>query len=85
MSDNFTWTSKDGVTVTLPSLSTLPSGVFRKHRKLEPVDFVFSVVEDVADDAALGNLDKVPLPEINDLFEAWQAGSPVGESSGSST
>lgn len=84
---SFTWTSKGGVEITLPDLNTLPAGVFRRHRKLEPIDFVFTVLEETADEASIERLDTVPLPEVNDLFEAWQkAGeATVGESSGSST
>lgn len=86
MSDSFTWTSKGGVVVTLPALASVPAGVFRRHRKKNEVDFVFSVLEDLADEAALEAVDSVPLPEMEDLFSAWQAdtGASVGESSGSS-
>lgn len=86
MPDQFTWTSPSGVTVTLPTLNDVPSGVIRRHRKSEPVDFVFSMLEEIADEAALVKLDSLSLPEVNALFEAWQeAAAPVGESSGSST
>ena len=49
MLEKFHWTSPSGVEVTLPHMSKMPAGVIRKHRKAEPVDFVFSVLEDVSD------------------------------------
>lgn len=87
MSESFNWTSKSGIEITLPAMSTLSAGVFRRHRTKNEVDFVFSVLEEVSDTAALAKIDEVPLPELNDMFEAWQKGSgaTVGESSGSST
>ena len=83
----FTWKSKAGVEVTLPSLNSIPAGVFRRHRRKNEVDFVFSVLEEIADEGALAQVDQVPLPEMEDLFAAWQgdSGTTVGESSGSST
>lgn len=87
MSQNFTWTSPSGKQVTLPSLNTIPAGVLRRHRKLDEVDFVFTILEDVLDEDGLAQLDSLGFGEINGLFEAWQknAGATVGESSGSST
>ena len=86
MPEQFHWTSPSGVEVSLPSLKTLPSGVLRRHRKLEPLDFVFSVLEDAADEAMIEQVDRLTMPEVNDLFDAWQGdAAPVGESSGSST
>lgn len=85
--EKFHWTSPSGIEITLPHMAQMPSGVLRKHRKSEPVDFVFSVLEDVSDEAMIAQVDLLPLPEVNDLFEAWQeaAKATVGESAGSST
>jgi hypothetical protein len=86
MLEKFHWTSPSGVEIVLPHMNKMPAGVIRKHRKSEPVDFVFSVLEDVSDDATIAEVDKLSLPEVNDLFEAWQgAAATVGESLGSST
>jgi hypothetical protein len=86
MLEKFHWTSPFGVEIVLPHMSKMPAGVIRKHRKAEPVDFVFSVLEDVSDEATIALVDKLSLPEVNDLFEAWQgAAANVGESAGSST
>lgn len=85
MLEQFRWTSPSGTEIVLPHMSKMPAGIIRKHRKAEPVDFVFSVLEDVSDDAMLAKVDTLSLPEVNDLFEAWQgASASVGESSGSS-
>lgn len=84
--EKFHWTSPSGIEITLPHMSKMPAGVIRKHRKSDPVDFVFSVLEDVADEAMIAQVDLLSLPEVNDLFEAWQeAAANVGESAGSST
>jgi hypothetical protein len=87
MANTFTWTAPSGAKITLPSLSTIPAGVLRRHRKLDEVDFVFTILEDVLDDEGLKALDSLGFGEINGLFEAWQkdAGTTVGESGGSST
>ena len=86
MTEKFHWTSPNGVEITLPDLNTMPSGVLRKHRKAEPIDFVFSVLEDVSNEAMIAEVDKLTMPEVNSLFEAWQeAAASVGESGGSST
>lgn len=86
MMEQFHWTSPSGVEITLPHMSKMPAGVIRKHRKSDPVDFVFSVLEDVADEAMIAKVDTLSLPEVNALFEAWQeAAASVGESAGSST
>lgn len=86
MSDEkFTWTSPDGVTITLPSMNRIKAGVIRRNRKLDPVDAAFSVIEEVADPTEIEKLDELDTEELNACFEAWQAGVSVGESSGSST
>lgn len=72
MSD-FTWTSTEGVEVTLPAMDSLPAGVFRRHRNEDPVSFVFSVLEEMAAPGELEKLDSVPMKQVNDLFTAWQA------------
>lgn len=86
MMEKFHWTSPSGVEITLPHMSKMPAGVIRKHRKADPVDFVFSVLEDVSDDEMIAKVDTLSLPDVNAMFEAWQeAAANVGESSGSST
>jgi hypothetical protein len=83
----FTWTSPDDVRVTLPSMRQIKAGIIRRHRKSEPIDFIFSVLEETADEATLAKVDDLSTEDLNSLFEAWQEDgqASVGESSGSST
>lgn len=84
--EKFHWTSASGSKVTLPRLSQVKAGVIRRHRKSDPVDFIFSILEDVSDEKTLAAVDDLTTDEINDLFDKWQEdGGGVGESSGSST
>lgn len=84
--ERFHWTSPSGVEIVLPHMNKIKAGIIRRHRRSESVDFIFSVLEDVADDEMLSRADDLDAGEINDLFEAWQeAAASVGESSGSST
>lgn len=69
----FTWQSPAGVTVTLPSLNTIPAGALRKYRKLDELDFMFSILEDVLDEGALADLDALGIGDIQRLFADWQA------------
>lgn len=83
--EKFHWTSPAGVEIVLPHMNKIKAGIVRRHRKSEPVDFIFSVLEEVADKDMLEKADELDTSEINDLFEAWQkAGASVGESAGSS-
>lgn len=75
----------EGGEIVLPRIGNMKAGILRRHRDKEPVDFVFSLVEEVADAATLDLLDDLEIGQINDLFEKWQATGDVGESSGSST
>ena len=83
----FTWTDPDDetVVVTLPEMSEVPGGALRATRRLGPVDAMFTLVEAVADPAALAVLDALPARKVNEVFAAWAGGVSAGESSGSST
>lgn len=84
--EKFHWTSPSGVEIVLPHMDKIKASVIRRHRKSDPVDFVFSVLEEVSDQENLARADELDMSEINELFEAWQkAGASVGESSGSSS
>ena len=76
MSD-FTWTSPSGGEVTLPPLNSVPGGVLRRHRKLDELDFLFSVLEDVATDEQIAQVDALGLSDLNAMFEAWQKNAKV--------
>ena len=84
--EKFHWTSPSGVEIVLPHMNKIKAGIVRRHRKSEPVDFIFSVLEEVADEDMLAAADELEADEINDLFEKWQeAAASVGDSAGSST
>ena len=86
-SKTFTWTSPDDVKITLPAMGSIKTGVLRKHRKEEPVDFVFSLLEGVGDEETIAKIDDLTTGEFNELWEAWQKDgeTSAGESSRSST
>lgn len=83
--EKFHWTTPGGVEITLPHMDKIKAGIIRRHRKEEPVDFIFSVLEEVGDDAEIAKVDELDTSDLNTLFEKWQAGASVGESQRSST
>lgn len=85
MTEKFHWTSPDGVEITLPRLDQIKAGVLRRNRTKDPVDMLFSILEDVGDDETLAKVDDLSMPALNSLMEKWQAEVSLGESSGSST
>lgn len=85
MMEQFHWTSPGGAEITLPHMNKIPAGILRRHRKESEIDFMFSLLEELSDSDTLEKLDSLAFDELNDLSEKWQAGSKVGESSGSST
>ncbi len=74
-----------GVTVKLPLLSNMKTGLVRKIRKLEAGDQVFTIIEEVCSEAELAAIDELSQPELAQLMEDWQAASGIemGESSAS--
>lgn len=85
MQEQFHWTSSDGVEIVLPRMSKIKAGIIRRHRKEEPGDFIFSVLEEIADTEMLAKVDDLDTADLNMLVEKWQAEVAPGESSGSST
>lgn len=81
----FTWTSPGGVEIAIPPMKRIKAGVIRKHRKLEPIDAAFSILETIADEETLAKIDELDSDELNDMMKEWQAEVGVGESSGSSS
>lgn len=84
MNERFHWTSPDGVEITLPRMSQIKAGVIRRHRKEEPVDFIFSVLEELDVPDELAKVDELDTDALNKLVEAWQSAVAPGESSRSS-
>lgn len=86
MQEKFHWTAPGGDEIVLPHMNKIKGGLLRKHRKLEPVDFMFTILEDIADDETLAKVDDLENDDLNKLFADWQqAGADLGKSSGSST
>lgn len=86
MMEQFHWTSPSGVEIVLPHMNKIKAGIIRRHRKEESTDFIFSVLEETANDAMLAKVDELESGDLNDLVEKWQeAGAAMGESLGSST
>jgi hypothetical protein len=85
MPEPFNWTAPDGGTITLPKMKHIKAGVLRRYRKLDGIDMVFSILEEVADAATLAKIDDLDTDGLEALAEAWQGDVGVGESSGSST
>lgn len=79
--EKFHWTSPSGVEIVLPHMGKIKAGIIRRHRKEEPVDFIFSVLEETADTETLAKVDDLDQTDLNTLVEKWQAGASLGESS----
>ena len=77
--EKFHWTSPSGVEIVLPHMGKIKAGIIRRHRKEEPVDFIFSVLEETADEAMLEKVDDLDQTDLNTLVEKWQAGASLGE------
>jgi len=78
--EKFNWSSPEGAKITLPHMDKIKAGIVRRHRKEEPIDFIFSVLEEVGDEATLAKVDDLETSDLNALFEAWQkAGAGLGE------
>jgi hypothetical protein len=78
----FTWTSPQGVEITLPSMKeSLTSGMVRKNRTKPDMDFMYSVVEEIVDAENLAKMDALNMNDTEALFKAWQAdgGITAGE------
>ena len=82
--EKFHWTSSEGVEIVLPYMNKIKTGIIRRHRREEPLDFIFSVLEEVGDEATLAKVDDLSTDDLNALVEEWQ-GANVGESGRSSS
>jgi len=78
----FYWTASDGTEIRVPKLDTLDGGIVRRTRKLEPLDQMFTIVEELLSEDELAALDALPLAENNRLFRDWQkdAGATIPQS-----
>lgn len=85
MLEKFHWTSPAGAEITLPRMDQIKAGILRRHRKEEPTDFIFSVLEEISDTETLEKVDDLESRDLNTLVEKWQAEVTPGESSRSSS
>ena len=83
--EKFHWTTPSGGEIVLPRFDKIKAGIIRRHRKEESVDFIFSVLEEVGDEATLSKVDDLDSADLNTLVEKWQESASLGESSGSSS
>jgi hypothetical protein len=81
--EQFHWTSTSGVEIVLPRLGKIKASLLRKHRTKVGDDYVFSMLEDLADDETLAKIDDLDADELNELAEKWT--DTMGGSSRSST
>ena len=83
--EKFHWKSPAGDEIVLPHMRQIKAGIIRRHRKEEPVDFIFSVLEEAGDEATLALIDDLTQEDLNALVEAWQESVNLGESVRSSS
>lgn len=77
--EKYHWTSPGGVKITLPHMKAIKSGIIRRHRKEEPVDFLFSLLEEVGDEPTIALVDELSTEDLNALMEDWQSQVSAGE------
>jgi len=75
----FVWTATDGTEIAL-NTTDLHAGIFRRIRKLDDMDAMFTLLESVADDDALKSIDALPLSDLPALFKAWLEAAQGGAS-----
>lgn len=73
----FEFKTASGDLVSIRKFSSLPGKAFRKIRKLDVADQMFTILEDYASKEALTILDELPMEEFNEFTRAWQADSGV--------
>lgn len=83
MNEKFHYPTKGGE-IVVPHISKIKGGLLRKYRKLDEMDMVFSIIEELVDDDTLALIDDLEQGELEKFMAAWQTGVSVGESSGSS-
>ena len=83
MTEQFHWTSPNGIEIVIPRIGKLKASVLRRHRTKQGDDYIFSILEDIADDGLMAKIDELDVDEMNDFSEKWTA--TAGESTRSST
>lgn len=75
--EKFHFKTSGGKTITLPRFGNLPAGMFRKVRKLEPADQMFTFLEELLDDDQLEIYDAMAQDEANEFAKQWQEDAGV--------
>lgn len=85
--DQFSYTTAQGETITIPHVRNVAVGTMRRVRKLDQLDATFTILEELCDAGTMDVLDGMNLEEFRTFADAWDAASrvSVGESSASST
>lgn len=85
----FSWTSPStGAVVTIASTALPNSGYWRKARKLDELDAMYTLLETIATPDEVESTDGLPPAEVIALMSAWtkamSGGATPGESASSS-
>lgn len=70
---DFTFTTKDGTTFTLPPAGGLPIGFARSIRKLPEADQIFTILEAIAEPSTLEIIDNMDGFEFGKFYKEWDA------------
>jgi len=85
----FAWTSSSGAVLTISRTTLPPSGYWRKARKLDELDAMYSLLETVATPEEVEATDELDPTEVIELMSAWtkfvSGGATPGESASSSS
>lgn len=70
---DFHWTTKAGAPIVLPPAGRLPIGFARSIRKLPEADQIFTILEELADEATLAIIDGMDGNEFGQFYKDWDA------------
>ena len=82
----FTWTSPDGITVTVPRLGRIEAGVYEDMpTEVTELDQIMYLVRSTCDESTHQAVRKLPRDDLSAFSAAWQLDDVrLGESSSSS-
>ncbi len=75
--EKFHFTAEDGTKISLPPMNAVKGGVIRRHRRRESLDFILSILEEIADPAELEKFDDLEQAEVNRFVQEWQESGGV--------
>ena len=85
----FTFTAEDGTVIELPL--KFKTKILRQASKLPELEFMFCILDNVADETNIDRIDELDVAEMRKMFTDWQlawqakAEASMGESSRSSS